>query len=208
MTECQGCGAWNDASRAVCVLCGTPLAETDEWDAGENPPPLPPLPDGGLAAAMPDWLRDAPPPLAPPAPVPESSLPARRPLEPIVPTLGPRADPRTFLTDDDFPPWLRDLAARQLPRASRTPAAPPPLPAARDDALPWPVWPHASAEPSAAAALPPPPSEALAPPAAAVAPRVPARHQQPLWERVLLALVFLGVIIAALWALIANGVIG
>ena len=33
MTECQGCGAWNERRRTLCVLCGTPLAETDEWDA-------------------------------------------------------------------------------------------------------------------------------------------------------------------------------
>ena len=40
MTECQGCGAWNDASRTLCVLCGTPLAETDEWDAAAELGPL------------------------------------------------------------------------------------------------------------------------------------------------------------------------
>ena len=49
MTECQGCGAWNDTSRTLCVLCGTPLAEIDEWDAAAELPPLPPLPDGGSA---------------------------------------------------------------------------------------------------------------------------------------------------------------
>ncbi len=53
MTECQGCGAWNDTSRTFCVLCGTPLAEIDEWDATAELPPLPPLPDGGLRASMP-----------------------------------------------------------------------------------------------------------------------------------------------------------
>ena len=60
MTECQGCGAWNNTSRTLCVLCGTPLAETDEWDAAAELPPLPPLPDGGLRASMPTWLREAP----------------------------------------------------------------------------------------------------------------------------------------------------
>ena len=29
VTECQGCGAWNDTSRTLCVLCGTPLAEIE-----------------------------------------------------------------------------------------------------------------------------------------------------------------------------------
>ena len=66
MTECQGCGAWNDTSRTLCVLCGTPLAETDEWDAAAELPPLPPLPDGGLAASMPTWLREPPSPSPPP----------------------------------------------------------------------------------------------------------------------------------------------
>ena len=60
MTECQGCGAWNDTSRTLCVLCGTPLAEIDEWDAAAELPPLPPLPDGGLHASMPSWLREPP----------------------------------------------------------------------------------------------------------------------------------------------------
>ena len=62
MTECQGCGAWNDTSRTLCVLCGTPLAEIDEWDAAAELPPLPPLPDGGLRASMPAWLREPPTP--------------------------------------------------------------------------------------------------------------------------------------------------
>ena len=62
MTECQGCGAWNDTSRTLCVLCGTPLAENDEWDAAAELPPLPPLPDGGLHASMPPWLREPPAP--------------------------------------------------------------------------------------------------------------------------------------------------
>jgi hypothetical protein len=60
VTECQGCGAWNDTRRIHCVLCGTPLAETDEWDAAAELPPLPPLPDGGLSDSMPAWLRQAP----------------------------------------------------------------------------------------------------------------------------------------------------
>src|SRR5205085_2220154 len=105
VTECQGCGAWNDTSRTLCVLCGTPLAETDEWDAAAELPPLPPLPDGGLAASMPTWLRD------PPSPTPAAELPLESGQPPA--SLGPRADPRTFLSDEDFPQWLRDLAARR-----------------------------------------------------------------------------------------------
>ena len=114
VTECQGCGAWNDTSRTLCVLCGTPLAEIDEWDAAAELPPLPPLPDGGLHASMPSWLRE------PPAPI-IAEAPSLAPVDPEVAaeqvadlaSLGPRADPRTFLSDDDFPQWLRDLAVRR-----------------------------------------------------------------------------------------------
>src|SRR5829696_6897573 len=98
VTECQGCGAWNDTSRTFCVLCGTPLAEIDEWDATAELPPLPPLPDGGLSASMPSWLRGPPVPIiaeAPPlAPVDRDVPP--QPVADLAP-LGPRADPRTFL---------------------------------------------------------------------------------------------------------------
>src|SRR5262249_27058200 len=104
VTECQGCGAWNDTSRTLCVLCGTPLAETDEWDAAAELPPLPPLPDGGLAVSMPSWWREplllAPAPAVTFVPGPELASVAA-------------VDPRTFLSDDDFPRWLRDLAERQ-----------------------------------------------------------------------------------------------
>ena len=114
MTECQGCGAWNDTSRTFCVLCGTPLAEIDEWDAAAELPPLPPLPDGGLSASMPSWLREPPVPIfaeTPPlAPVDRDVAPEQAAA--LAP-LGPRADPRTFLSDDDFPQWLRDLAVRR-----------------------------------------------------------------------------------------------
>ena len=114
MTECQGCGAWNDTSRTLCVLCGTPLAEIDEWDAAAELPPLPPLPDGGLRASMPSWLREPPAPSivesAPVAPLSPELAPEQ--IADLAP-LGPRADPRTFLSDDDFPQWLRDLAVRR-----------------------------------------------------------------------------------------------
>jgi hypothetical protein len=221
VTECQGCGAWNERRRTVCVLCGTPLAEIDEWEATADLPPLPPLPDGGLSASMPDWLRGPPsgaedggrrtevgvdeatrrveemssraveehpaPGIYPPSSV--SRLPS--------PVLGPRADPRTFLSDDDFPRWLRDLAAREA-RTPR-PEATRPLEAAR--AAQWPDRPRAAngAEPPAAA----PESH---PAAAAVAARAEERRSRANWETVLLILLFLGVVAAALWALVSNGV--
>ncbi len=51
---CPACGAVVPADAAACPACGEPVAATGD-DA-----PLPPLPDGGLAALMPTWLRDAP----------------------------------------------------------------------------------------------------------------------------------------------------
>ncbi len=74
-------------------------------------PPLPPLPDGGLAASMPAWLRDPDPPTAPPIEQePEIQIP-----DPY--------DTSTFLSEDDFPEWLRRLAAT-LPRDSEGPREP------------------------------------------------------------------------------------
>ena len=75
---------------------------------------MPPIPDGGLAESMPDWLR------RPPAwrtlqdeevvqtkPVETGQLP-----EPDTSVI----DPRAFLTDDDLPSWLRNL--RRVGRSS------------------------------------------------------------------------------------------
>ena len=231
MTECQGCGAWNDASRTLCVLCGAPLAETDEWDAAAEPPPLPPLPDGGLRASMPFWLRE--PPAAPAAPaalaVTASAAPAGD-----APPLGPSADPRTFLTDEDFPQWLRDLASQRL-AIERSPARlaeEPPAPAPEEappaaDSPPYRAESAAvtvTAAPARAPVLVPPadtpapvgvaadvpvsvPVPAPAPPK--VADHLPEeRPRRERWETLLLAALLIGVAAAALWALVANGVLG
>jgi hypothetical protein len=237
VTECQGCGAWNDTSRTLCVLCGTPLAEIDEWDPAAELPPLPPLPDGGLRASMPSWLREPPAPTVESVPVtPLSPDVAPEHVADLAP-LGPRADPRTFLSDDDFPQWLRDLAARreETPHHSSeskvesallgaverpTPSARPewtgsnastPAPASADTS--WGTAPPAvtqstpelestpgpEAEPEAVPAEPAP---------AAVVTVRPAeqRRGRDVWETLLLVLLFIGVIAAALWALVANGV--
>lgn len=244
MTECQGCGAWNERHRTLCVLCGTPLAETDEWDAAAELPPLPPLPDGGLSVSMPDWLRAAPAEPEPlvlssaatdePAvelvaevdiaiseeiadseavadllePEPEVAAPAEQPL-------GPQADPRTFLRDDDFPRWIRDLPAlppRRVPQVTVTapPAAPP-------ESQAPPSSPHSEPEPLASAATAqdtPIEAEATKPVSVPPPPVAPAaatsstgRQREP-WETPLLVVLILGVIIAVVWALLANGLIG
>lgn len=236
VTECQGCGAWNDRSRTRCVLCGTPLGEIDEWEATDELPPLPPLPDGGLATTMPRWLRDVPAPAlpvaetAPPAPEPEPvPLPTPlRSLPPALPPLGAQADPRTFLSEDDFPRWLHLLAAQ---RAARTPpvplaapasAEPVPVPVLLPESLPAAlphaadvVWPAPGAPnlPAAATALPvetgviPPPAQAATPETVVLPPPGQPRRERSSWETLLLIALFIGLVVAAVWALVVNGVI-
>jgi hypothetical protein len=227
MTECQGCGAWNDSRRTLCVLCGTPLAETDEWDAAADLPPLPPLPDGGLSASMPAWLRDRPE--ADSAIVPASHGPAvqraatRAPaLASVVATVPPlelqplsaSADPRTFLTDDDFPRWLRDLAAREGASTARARMTGPHEPAAQfaaDLGMAGSTWPSAPAPEPPAPPIPfaeaSPPSDGR-PSAAEVGAHARKEHRpRALWETLLLVILFIGVVVAALWALVSNGVI-
>lgn len=243
MTECQGCGASNDRSRALCVLCGAPLAETDEWDPAAELPPLPPLPDGGLSRSMPAWLRDLPRlnPDTPPAPSPPIAVVLEHPPpSQLPPSLGAHADPRTFLTDDDFPGWLRGLAARadRLPvLVSASTVIGDGSLAAADRVVPpvWPALPRSDAPrpeelaPVSAiaiaeqltigrsdalaehppidhqpAALPP---RSLPPAAVLAAPAPEDRRQRERWETLLLVLLFIGVVVAALWALVANGVL-
>jgi hypothetical protein len=211
VTECQGCGAWNDTSRTLCVLCGTPLAEIDEWDAAAELPPLPPLPDGGLRASMPSWLREPPAPIFTDAPSLASTDPEVA-VEQVadLASLGPRADPRTFLSDDDFPQWLRDLAVRQKgaarrptesvsvgARAGMVPSAvnqPAPEPDSAPGSELRPESEAGSDEPAPAVAVAASPSE--------------ERRGRHVWETLLLVILFIGVVAAAVWALVANGVFG
>jgi hypothetical protein len=103
--------------------------------------PLPPIPDGGLARVMPDWLRDDA----------EALAPAR-----------PRAssDPTGFLTEDDLPIWLRHLSPEgemsvpPRPEAPVARAAAEPAPAARPPS-PDPTPMPAPTAPPAAPATPP-----------------------------------------------------
>jgi hypothetical protein len=240
VTECQGCGAWNDTSRTLCVLCGTPLAEIDEWDAAAELPPLPPLPDGGLHASMPSWLRE------PPAPI-IANAPSLAPADPDVAmeqvvdlaSLGSRADPRTFLSDDDFPQWLRDLSARReettrrsvgssvepallgaverrapssRPAWSGTPASTPaPANASTHQGTAPPAMTQSAPESDSTSGSESEPEREAAPatsaPAAPVAAGPSGEHRgRDIWQTLLLVLLFIGVIAAALWALVANGV--
>ncbi|MDQ4044945.1 MAG: hypothetical protein M3173_05800 [Chloroflexota bacterium] len=66
---------------------------------------LPPIPDGGLAESMPEWLRRPPAWRTLPDAEVEHGKPAEADELPEADTSP--IDPRTFLTDDDLPDWLR-----------------------------------------------------------------------------------------------------
>jgi hypothetical protein len=252
VTECQGCGAWNERHRALCVLCGTQLAEADEWDAAAELPPLPPLPDGGLSVSMPAWLRAVPGHPQPNEPSPAvfvapateeeifSPIPAvpERAAEdvdivavadfheiapvdatPAEQILGPQADPRTFLRDEDFPRWIRELPT--LPPRPLVPVAviaPPPAadpsPLVEPPENPVPVldppsvWQETSQQnldtvvEAAEELQAPTPSPAVAPPTDT------AVHRREAWETPLLVVLVVGVLAAVIWALLVNGLIG
>ncbi len=86
--------------------------------------PLPPLPDGGLAEAMPEWLRAAPASPAPPtmdAP-PDHGLAATA-QSPVAASEahGDLRDPTTYLSPDDLPAWIHQLVARERATPEPTP---------------------------------------------------------------------------------------
>jgi len=107
---CDACGATNRSEAAVCRACGRPLPGD-----GASEPPLPPLPDGGLASGMPDWLSAPLPSRAePPPPDAVAAAPATADAS------SDLHDPRTWLTEDDLPLWIRRLGE---PRPVCDPAA-------------------------------------------------------------------------------------
>jgi hypothetical protein len=167
--------------------------------------PLPPLPDGGLAATMPAWLRAAP--AASELALPTHGLPAGR-AEGEIPhsssSIRPGSiDPTRFVEDADFPVWLRGLAGsasgsterieehHELEPAALTPRA------ARHSVLG-----------SGAIAQPAPGDEEPATPFPVDQPRVaprPARRRDGDWVPVVLALVLVAV--AALAVALATGIL-
>jgi hypothetical protein len=234
------------------VLCGTPLAETDEWDAATELPPLPPLPDGGLSVTMPAWLRAMPTTPEPDKPAsPEILAPDEEPIagaatlagssaedtgvgavadsrEPAPmdaaaeQPLGPQADPRTFLRDDDFPRWIRELPAlpprpvppvamiaplAAEPSIAALPEAPAPPLLSQPD--PAPVLQEAAPQallPAVEGTEPP----AVPPPSPAVpaAPTGATARRREAWETPLLLVLLVGIVAAVIWALLMNGLIG
>lgn len=95
--SCQLCGAETRGNEPLCDSCSRPadtIADT----------PLPPIPDGGLARAMPTWLRSSP----------NSTVEA---------TLSPPPAQNEFasiLSDEDIPVWLKRMAERHA--AEQAPA--------------------------------------------------------------------------------------
>lgn len=81
-------------------------ASAVDADRPRNDQPLPPLPDGGLAAAMPPWLSE---------PEGQSTAATVETAEDI--------DPATFLVDDDLPTWLRDLVDRERREPADAPSS-------------------------------------------------------------------------------------
>ncbi len=97
--SCQVCGAATRGDEPLCDSCATAADAIVET-------PLPPIPDGGLSRAMPDWLRSGPR-----ATTAETTLP-------------PQPAPNEFaniLSDEDIPVWLKRMAERHA--ADRAPAA-------------------------------------------------------------------------------------
>lgn len=78
----------------------------DEPRSGE---PLRPIPDGGLRAAMPDWLRQSPSWRT------RDDQPPETPVRSLIVPDTSVIDPRTILDVDDLPPWLQAIAAREGP---------------------------------------------------------------------------------------------
>lgn len=215
MAVCPVCGTTNPAAADVCAACAEPLAAAEHGREGDGP--LPRLPDGGLAAAMPDWLRPEPVRTEADAPVPDPAVPGG-PAAPVAPDPAgddpALADPTTFLTADDLPAWLRALGTPAAPAALSAglpasprlgPAEPLLLPAARTvgplvDGHPaerrvvaGSAAPAPAEVPGAAATGAPPPSES--PPTDAAAPASPRLHEGVAAGLAALLLLFLGAIV-------------
>jgi hypothetical protein len=92
--------------------------------------PLPPIPDGGLATTMPAWLRPGGGPSAPAAPPTVAAPPiaaapsfvaAPAAVAPPAPPIRSLADDPTdtasFISENDLPAWLRQLADTEAAQA-------------------------------------------------------------------------------------------
>lgn len=92
---------------------------------------MPPIPDGGLAESMPEWLRRPPAwrtlndsDVVQPEPAQLSDLPESDTSV---------IDPRTFLTADDLPEWLRGLGPTRQPAEPARPRDDEPVEGSKPD---------------------------------------------------------------------------
>lgn len=139
---------------------------------------LPPIPDGGLAESMPDWLR------RPPAwrTLRDSEVVQTRPAETATLPEPDTSDidPRAFVSDDDLPAWLRDLGHAR--RVAATPgdddALAPEAEPAREPS-PEPVAPAEAPEERPPSRFVPRQLDVNPPPATGRAPRPAALTAQP-----------------------------
>lgn len=122
MNVCPVCGTVNPTATTRCLGCAEPLDQRPESGIAAEVPPLPPLPDGGLAATMPGWLRSANAASIPTSSLAAAALSARETGSTDPPN---PYDPATFLTADDLPAWLRTLGASHGPPPPDQPSAAP-----------------------------------------------------------------------------------
>ncbi len=108
--SCQVCGAQNDDNAARCRACAAALYPPDADERA-----FPPLPDGGLTTAMPEWLRSSE------TTVPRDRAAAASPPDPARGTAFDPNDLRTILSEDDLPEWLRRIADRHAAVAPSSP---------------------------------------------------------------------------------------
>jgi hypothetical protein len=131
-TYCNECGSGNPDGSDFCTRCGAAIAPAPvigdlvlpEWltraaaesadpapaptrsraveTEARRPSPLPPIPTGDLPSTMPDWLK--------------------RPIQPVAADqsneslLTDPTDTRGFITEDDLPAWIREIAAADTNR--------------------------------------------------------------------------------------------
>jgi hypothetical protein len=143
-------------------------------------------------------------------------MPAEQPL-------GAQADPRTFLRDEDFPRWIRELPPlppRPIPPVTvialpatepagrvAPPATPLPLLVSLPDPSPGTQEPSLQNQRAVVEA-----GESLPDPTSSIemteAPSDPAPRRREAWEAPLLVVLVVGVVMAVVWALLVNGLIG
>ncbi|MFM8594494.1 MAG: zinc-ribbon domain-containing protein [Chloroflexota bacterium] len=173
---CSVCGEQVAESVRFCPTCGEPIP-----DLVDLPEPIRSIPDGGLAAVMPAWLRES----APVAPAPAAPAPAV-----VAPVTDPQ--PATLIAEDDVPAWMRTYAARAESASSSqpTPEAIPARPRIEPVILP-------PAPSPAVTASTPEPQPVIAPlPESTPVVSPPTDHASPAADWTILAIVLVAIVVA------------